>query len=69
MRGMNSPRTGLRVASLLFVIFGIGHIVRLINQAPVIVGSHHVPMGVSVVALIVAAGLSLWLWRLSARAG
>jgi hypothetical protein len=69
MPGMNSPRTGLRVASLLFAIFGIAHILRLISQAPVMVGSHYVPMGLSVVALIIAAGLSLWLWRLSARAG
>lgn len=69
MAGMNSPRTGLRVASLVFAIFALGHVARLINQARVTVGAWHVPMALSVVALIIAAALSLWLWRLSARAG
>jgi hypothetical protein len=69
MVGMNSPRTGLRVASLVFAIFALGHVARLINQAPVTVGAWDVPMAVSVVALIVGAALSIWLWRLSARAG
>ncbi len=62
---MNSPTTGLRVSSIIFALFGIGHILRLIKHAPVIVGSHHIPMSVSIVALIVAGGLSLWMWRLS----
>jgi len=30
---MNSPNTGLRVASVLFGIFAIAHLLRLINQA------------------------------------
>jgi hypothetical protein len=62
---MNSPTTGLRISSIIFALFGIGHILRLIKHAPVIVGSHHIPMSVSIVALIVAGGLSLWMWRLS----
>jgi hypothetical protein len=62
---MNSPTTGLRVASIIFALFALGHIARLIKQAPVIVGSHHISMWVSVVALIVAGGLSIWMWRLS----
>jgi len=62
---MNSPTTGLRVASVVFGILCLGHIIRLINHASVVVGSHHVPMWVSVVALIVAALLCIWMWRLS----
>ena len=62
---MNSPTTGLRVASVIFGIFAIGHLLRLINHAPVTVGTHSIPMGVSWVALIVAAILSIWMWRLS----
>ena len=64
---MNSPRTGLRVASVLFGIFAIGHLLRLINQAQVTVGTLTIPMGVSWIALIVAAILCVWLWRLFAR--
>jgi hypothetical protein len=62
---MNSPTTGLRVASVLFGIFAIGHLLRLIKHAQVIVGSHTIPMGLSWVALIVAAILCIWFWRLS----
>ena len=66
---MNSPQTGLRVASVVFGIFAIGHIVRLLKHAQVTVGSIEIPMGLSWVALLVAAVLSIWLWRLSSRGG
>jgi uncharacterized membrane protein YecN with MAPEG domain len=62
---MNSQETGLRVASIIFGIFAIGHLVRLIKQAQVTVGTLTIPMSVSWVALIVAAILCIWLWRLS----
>jgi hypothetical protein len=64
---MNSQTTGLRVASIVFALFALGHILRLIKHARVIVGTHHIPMVVSVVALIMAAGLSIWMWRLSSK--
>jgi uncharacterized membrane protein YecN with MAPEG domain len=62
---MNSPTTGLRVASIIFGIFAIGHLLRLIKHAQVTVGTHTIPMGLSWVALIVAAILCIWLWRLA----
>jgi uncharacterized membrane protein YecN with MAPEG domain len=62
---MNSPTTGLRVASVLFGIFTIGHLLRLIGHAQVTVGTHTIPMGLSWIALIVAAILCIWMWRLS----
>jgi len=62
---MNPQKTGLRVASILFAIFAVGHLIRLIKQIPVQVGNHQIPMGVSWVALIIAAILCIWLWRLS----
>jgi hypothetical protein len=62
---MNSPRTGLRVASVIFAVFAIGHLIRLINHAQVTVGTLTIPMGVSWVALIIAAILCIWLWRLA----
>jgi len=66
---MNSQKTGLRLASIFFAIFAIGHILRLINHAQVTLGTHTIPMGVSWVALIVAALLSIWMWRLSSAGG
>lgn len=65
---MNSPRTGLRVASIVFAIFGLGHILRLVNQARVTVGTYDVPMAASIIALLIAAALCIWFWRLSSRA-
>jgi hypothetical protein len=65
---MSSPATGLRVASVLFAIFALGHIIRLIKNLHVMVGAATIPMWVSVVALIVAGFLCIWLWRLSAGA-
>jgi uncharacterized membrane protein YecN with MAPEG domain len=62
---MNSPTTGLRVASVIFGIFAIGHLLRLINHAQVTVGTHTIPMGVSWIALIIAVLLCIWMWRLS----
>jgi len=68
-RCMNSPTIGLRVASIIFGIFAIGHLLRLISHAQVTVGSHTIPMGLSWVALIVAAILCIWMWRLSSMRG
>jgi hypothetical protein len=62
---MNPQRTGLRVASIIFGIFAIGHLIRLIKQAPVTVGTMTIPMSVSWIALIIAAILCIWLWRLA----
>ncbi|HVD95819.1 MAG TPA: hypothetical protein VNE84_06730 [Candidatus Limnocylindria bacterium] len=66
---MNSPTIGLRVASVIFGIFAIGHVLRLVNHAQVMVGTHTIPMGVSWIALIIAAILCIWLWRLASRSG
>jgi hypothetical protein len=66
---MSSQASGLRVASVIFALFAIGHVVRLVKQAQVTVGTHQIPMWVSVVALIIAAILSIWMWRLSSARG
>jgi len=68
MWGMNSQRTGLRVAAVIFAIFAIGHVVRLFKHAKVMVATHQIPLEVSWVALIIAAVLSVWMWRLSSAA-
>jgi hypothetical protein len=62
---MNSQGFGLRVASAIFALFAVAHVVRLVKQAQVTVGTHQIPMSLSFVALIIAAILSIWLWRLS----
>ncbi len=66
---MSSQASGLRVASVIFALFAIGHVGRLVKQAQVTVATHQIPMWVSVVALIIAAILSTWMWRLSSARG
>jgi hypothetical protein len=63
---MNSQRTGLYVAALIFAIVALGHAIRLLTQAKVVVATHSIPMGLSWVGLVVACGLSIWMWRLAA---
>jgi hypothetical protein len=65
MSHMNSPQTGLRVASLIFAIVTAFHVVRLFKNTAVIVGSHTIPMGLSWVGAVVGAVLCIWMWRLS----
>ena len=64
---MSSQAAGLRVASVIFALFAIGHVMRLLKQAQVTVAN--LPMWPSVVALIIAATLSIWMWRLSSSRG
>jgi uncharacterized protein (DUF983 family) len=66
---MSSQAAGLRVASAIFALFAIGHVLRLVKQAQVTVATYQIPMWVSVIALIIAAILSIWMWRLSSARG
>jgi hypothetical protein len=65
--GMDSQATGLRVAAIVFALFVLGHAVRLLNHAKVLVAGHQIPMAASWAGLIIAALLSIWMWRLSSR--
>ena len=62
---MSSQQTGLRVASLVFAIVAILHILRLVRHTAVTFGTHVVPMGLSWVAVVVSIILCIWMWRLS----
>jgi hypothetical protein len=62
---MNSRTTGLRVASVVFGLMAIAQLVRLLIRPEVIVAGYPMPLWPSVVALIILAGLSLWMWKLA----
>jgi len=62
---MSSQQRGLRVASALFAVFALAHIIRLVTKTEVAVGGNAIGFWVSAVALVVALILSLWFWRLS----
>jgi hypothetical protein len=65
---MNSPALGLRVASVVFGLMGLGHLIRIIAFANLQVGSCHIGRRWSVVAIIVLAALCAWLWMLASKA-
>ena len=55
------------LAAVIFAVIALIHLYRLIQPFEVAVGGAIVPQWVSIVGLIVAAGLALMLWRESRR--
>jgi hypothetical protein len=64
---MKSQIIGLRVAGTVFALVCLGHLLRIITQVDVLIGGQQIPVWVNVVGVLIAGGLSLWMWRLSAR--
>jgi hypothetical protein len=65
---MNSPVCGLRIASLIFGLMSLGHLLRVFVCVNLQVGSCHVGRRWSVVAAVVLAALCAWLWMLACKA-
>jgi hypothetical protein len=65
---MNSQILGLRVAGAIFGLVCLAHLLRLVTRAEVLVVGHQVPLWPSGLAVAIAGGLSLWLWKLSRTA-
>jgi hypothetical protein len=51
------------IASAIFALMALLHLYRLITHFQIILGSHTIPEWVSVVGLVIAAGLSWMLCR------
>lgn len=62
---MNSRVVGLRVAGTIFGLMCLGHLLRLLTRAEVLVAGYQVPLWLSAFGFVIAGGLGLWLWRLS----
>ena len=62
---MNSQATGLRIAAMVFALFTLGHLLRLLEHAHVTVGSYTIPVWISAPLALIAALLSFWMWKLS----
>ncbi len=52
-----------KIASLIFALLALAHAARLYLHVLVMVGSHPIPMWVSVAGIIVPLILSIGLWR------
>jgi len=57
------------VAGTVFALICLGHLLRIITQVDVLIAGRDIPVWVNAVGALIAAGLSLWMWKLAARAG
>ena len=64
---MSSPKAGLRVAAFVFGVMCLGHLWRIWSGLEARIGTLDIPMWLSVGAVVVSGGLSVWLWRLSSK--
>src|SRR5215475_14029599 len=62
---MSSQVLGLRVASIVFGLISLAQLLRVVIQPELLVAGHQMPLWPSVLALVIFAGLSIWLWKLS----
>jgi len=66
---MNSQALGLRVASIVFGLVCLAHLLRIVVRLQVHNGGFYLHRWMSVVAVIVTGFLCLWLWMLSTHDG
>jgi len=65
MWGMNSQKTGLLIASVIFGLVTVAHALRLFKHAKITVATQVIPLEVSWIGIIVFGLLCIWMWRLS----
>ena len=51
------------IASIVFMLVALMHLLRVIYQLPVLVGDVAIPMWISVTGTIGPGALAIWLWR------
>ena len=52
------------VSGVLFALVALAHLLRIVNDIPVLVDEYDVPMLVSWIGFAVPAGLAFWAFRL-----
>ena len=55
------------LAAALFGLIALAHVYRLVRGCEVVVGGTVIPQWVSVVGLVIGAGMALMLWREARR--
>ena len=60
---MTRSRPFTWIAAAIFALMALVHLYRLFTHFRIVVGSHEIPMWVSIVALVIAALLSWMLCR------
>jgi hypothetical protein len=62
-----NQRLGLRVVGVIFAIFCLAHLLRLLSHTEVVIGGNQIPFWPSWLGMFVGAFLSAWMWSLSSR--
>lgn len=62
---MKAQIIGLRVAAIVFAVVALAQLTRLAMQWDVVVADYAIPLWPSAIALVVAGGLSVWMWQLA----
>ncbi len=65
---MNSPVVALRIASAVFGVMALVHVIRIIVAATVTLGGYPIGRRWSAVAIVLLAALCIWLWRVASAA-
>lgn len=60
-----SQYSALMVAGIMFALVAVLHLLRLIYKIEVTIGSKPIPMRISVIGLIVALTLSIWMFAVA----
>ena len=61
---MNSQIKALRAASIVFGLLALAQLARLVIRPEMLVAGHPVPLWPSLMAFVILAGLSVWMWKL-----
>ena len=60
---MTARRPFTTIAALIFALMALVHVYRLFTHFQVTAGSHSIPEWVSIVAIVIAGGLAIGLFR------
>jgi len=56
-------KTGIKLAITLFSLVAIAHLLRLLYATPITVSNWDVPQWISLLGVVVPAGIAWMLWR------
>jgi len=67
MNTVRAQNAGLWTSGILFGLMGLVQLARLVIRPEVVVAGHHVPLWPSGLALVVLAGMCMWMVGLARR--
>jgi hypothetical protein len=62
---MKSQVLGLRVAGTIFAVLSLGHVLRLLTCASLVIAGQQIPLWISGGGVLITGALGLWMWKLS----